>query len=117
MCALVATTTALPPTASAATAPAHDAAARLRFGACPRSVPSPPPPDRVECGWLDVPLDWENPGGRGYASPSPGCPPRHPGERRGVLLVNPGGPGGPGCRTPSRSGRNSPGASAAPTTS
>ncbi|MFC5655165.1 alpha/beta hydrolase [Streptomyces nogalater] len=93
----MATTTALPPTASAATAPAHDAAARLRFGACPRSVPSPPPPDRVECGWLDVPLDWENPGGRRIRVavsrvPAAGTP----GERRGVLLVNPGGPGGPG---------------------
>ncbi|MEU2435578.1 alpha/beta hydrolase [Streptomyces rubradiris] len=80
----------MPPPAVAAPAP-------LRFGACPRSVPSPPPPDRVECGWLDVPLDRERPDGRRIRIavsrvPASGTP----GERRGVLLVNPGGPGGPG---------------------
>ncbi|WDM17149.1 alpha/beta fold hydrolase [Streptomyces lavenduligriseus] len=98
LCALVTTTAApTPSTATAVPVPAVATPAPLRFGACPRSVPSPPPPDRVECGWLDVPLDRENPDGRRIRIavsrvPASGTP----GERRGVLLVNPGGPGGPG---------------------
>ncbi|MFE1949810.1 alpha/beta fold hydrolase [Streptomyces sp. NPDC059524] len=70
----------------------------IRFGACPESVPTPPAPDRVECGTLDVPLDRDDPGGGkriGIAVsrvPASGTA----GERRGILLVNPGGPGGSG---------------------
>ncbi|MFD0020265.1 alpha/beta hydrolase [Streptomyces sp. NPDC058382] len=51
----------------------------------------------MECGWLSVPLDHEQPGGehiRIAVSRVPASGP--PAERRGVLLVNPGGPGGPG---------------------
>lgn len=73
------------------------AAEPLRFGPCPDSVPAPPAPARVECGHLSVPLDHRRPDGphidiavsRVPASGSPA-------ERRGVLLVNPGGPGGSG---------------------
>lgn len=69
----------------------------LRFGACPDSLPNPPAPEHVECGRLRVPLDWNHPRGphldvtvsRVRASGSPA-------ERRGILLVNPGGPGGSG---------------------
>ncbi|MFI1434546.1 alpha/beta hydrolase [Streptomyces lydicus] len=69
----------------------------LRFGACPDSLPNPPAPTHVECGRLRVPLDWNRPRGphiemavsRIRASGSHG-------ERRGILLVNPGGPGGSG---------------------
>ncbi|WP_234326506.1 alpha/beta hydrolase [Streptomyces sp. NRRL S-337] len=79
--------------------PAQAAAlpAALRFGACPESVPAPPAPERVECARLSVPLDWDRPHGqhiqlavsRVRASGTPA-------ERRGALLVNPGGPGGSG---------------------
>lgn len=94
LCALAATVAALVPAAPVhATAPAPS----LRFGACPESMPVPAVPARVECGWLSVPLDWENPDGehiriavsRVRASGLPE-------ERHGILLVNPGGPGGPG---------------------
>ncbi|MCD9589917.1 alpha/beta hydrolase [Streptomyces sp. 8ZJF_21] len=82
-------------------APAHahadSPAPTLRFGACPDSVPDPPAPERVACATLAVPLDWHHPEGehlriavsRVRASGSPA-------ERRGILLVNPGGPGGSG---------------------
>ncbi|WP_223732185.1 alpha/beta fold hydrolase [Streptomyces purpurogeneiscleroticus] len=95
LCALAATAAALLPAA-----PAHAAAPpapALHFGACPDSVPDPPTPDRVECGELSVPLDRSHPGGRVIdiavsRVPASGTPE----ERRGVLLVNPGGPGGSG---------------------
>ncbi|MFE3774663.1 alpha/beta fold hydrolase [Streptomyces sp. NPDC059122] len=93
LCALTAlAATALPAAPVRAAAPAA-----LRFGACPASVPAPPAPDRVECARLTVPLDWDRPQGplidlavsRVRASGGPA-------ERRGALLVNPGGPGGSG---------------------
>ncbi|WP_251063534.1 MULTISPECIES: alpha/beta hydrolase [unclassified Streptomyces] len=92
LCALTAVAALLPTGGSA-----QAAAPSLAFGACPDSVPRPPAPDRVECGRLTVPLDWKHPSGprleiavsRVPASGSPA-------ERRGVLLVNPGGPGGSG---------------------
>ncbi|MFJ7077419.1 alpha/beta hydrolase [Streptomyces sp. NPDC098781] len=91
LCALTAAATLLPATASAR------AAASLTFGACPESVPSPPAPDRVECGHLTVPLDRRDPSGPRIEIavsrvPASGTP----AERRGILLVNPGGPGGSG---------------------
>ncbi|MFI7409519.1 alpha/beta hydrolase [Streptomyces sp. NPDC049627] len=92
LCALAAAA-ALLPTA----APARAEGAALTFGACPASIPRPPAPDRVECGSLSVPLDWENPTGPRIEIavsrvPAAGTP----AERRGILLVNPGGPGGSG---------------------
>ncbi|MDT7839977.1 alpha/beta hydrolase [Streptomyces justiciae] len=90
-------------TAAAALLPAAPAQAvppppnALHFGACPDSVPQPAAPDRVECARLSVPLDWAHPHGRRIEVavsrvPASGAP----AERRGVLLVNPGGPGGSG---------------------
>lgn len=93
LCALVATAALLP----TATATPAGASASLTFGPCPDSVPSPPAPDHVECARLTVPLDWNDPSGRRIEIavsrvPASGTP----AERRGVLLVNPGGPGGSG---------------------
>ncbi|MGW7556567.1 alpha/beta hydrolase, partial [Streptomyces rimosus] len=96
LCALL--TSAVPLSTATAAEPRDGAPApSLRFGACPASVPAPPPPERVECGTVSVPLDHSRPDGtririavsRVRASGTPA-------ERRGVLLVNPGGPGGSG---------------------
>lgn len=91
LAAIAATALPAPPARAAAPPPA------LRFGACPVSVPAPPAPERVACATLSVPLDWDRPRGpridiavsRVRASGTPS-------ERRGILLVNPGGPGGSG---------------------
>lgn len=93
LCALAAAAALLP----TATATPARASASLTFGPCPDSVPAPPAPDRVECGRLTVPLDWNDPADRRIEIavsrvPASGTP----AERRGVLLVNPGGPGGSG---------------------
>lgn len=95
LCALTAAA-ALLPAAVPASASAR-ATGTLTFGACPDSVPAPPAPDRVECGRLTVPLDWKRPSGPRIEVavsrvPASGTP----AERRGILLVNPGGPGGSG---------------------
>ncbi|MDI3422524.1 alpha/beta fold hydrolase [Streptomyces luteolus] len=97
LCAATALTAAFATLAPAPPARAAQAAPALRFGACPDSVPAPPAPDRVECGALDVPLDWSEPHGKRIRIavsrvPASGTP----AERRGALLVNPGGPGGSG---------------------
>ncbi|MGW0816742.1 hypothetical protein ACWD00_26405 [Streptomyces viridiviolaceus] len=58
---------------------------------------APPAPGRVECGWLSIPLDRADPVGKRIRIAVSRVPVSGaPGERRGVLLVNPGGPGGPG---------------------
>ncbi|MGW8377111.1 alpha/beta fold hydrolase [Streptomyces sp. ODS28] len=93
LCTLVAVGSAL----TAAPAEAASPPPRIDFGRCPASVPDPPGPARVECGSVRVPLDRAHPDdeririavSRVRASGTPS-------ERRGVLLVNPGGPGGTG---------------------
>ncbi|MFE6618887.1 alpha/beta hydrolase [Streptomyces sp. NPDC057740] len=95
LCALTAAA-ALLPTAAPAAASAR-ATPALTFGTCPNSVPAPPAPERVECGRLTVPLDRRRPSGPRIEIavsrvPASGTP----AERRGILLVNPGGPGGSG---------------------
>ncbi|MFD8232346.1 alpha/beta hydrolase [Streptomyces sp. NPDC059696] len=93
--AALTTAAALLPTAPSHAEPASTPT--LRFGACPDSVPAPPAPDAVECGRITVPLDRHHPEGPSVdvavsRVPASGSP----AERRGILLVNPGGPGGSG---------------------
>jgi pimeloyl-ACP methyl ester carboxylesterase len=91
------------PIALAATAllttavPAGSAAARtLTWGACPDGVAAP----RLECSTLDVPLDYRNPGGERITLAISRLASENPAKRRGVLLTNPGGPGGDGLGYP-----------------
>ncbi|WP_432095583.1 alpha/beta hydrolase [Streptomyces sp. bgisy100] len=72
-------------------------AERPRFAPCPEDVPAPPAPDRIECATLRVPLDRRHPEGRRTDLAISRIPASgKPSERRGILLVNPGGPGGTG---------------------
>ncbi|MEW2029179.1 alpha/beta hydrolase [Streptomyces roseifaciens] len=100
LCAVAATAAALSPfspvSPSSAAAAAPPAAA-IAFGPCPASVPAPAPPARVECGTLSVPLDHARPRGPHLSiAVSRVRATGTPAERRGTLLVNPGGPGGSG---------------------
>ncbi|MGW2918265.1 alpha/beta fold hydrolase [Streptomyces angustmyceticus] len=93
LCALTATAALLPAAPVHATPPAP----ALRFGPCPDSVPDPPAPAHVECGRLSVPLDRNHPDGEHLDIAVSRVRASGPAsERRGVLLVNPGGPGGSG---------------------
>ncbi|GAA2333277.1 alpha/beta hydrolase [Streptomyces kunmingensis] len=93
--AAVAAATSLPAAASsAATTPTTPDA--LRWGPCPEGVAAP----RLECSTLDVPLDYRNPDGRQIEVAVSRLASQKPSKRRGVLLTNPGGPGGAGLTYP-----------------
>ncbi len=58
-----------------------------------------PTPD-LQCTTLKVPLDYRNPDGRKIDVAVSRLPSKNPEKRRGVLLTNPGGPGGVGLDYP-----------------
>lgn len=67
--------------------------------------PCPPPPPGTEdsgqqCATLSLPLDYHNPSGRKIQVAISRIKAAVPSERRGVLLTNPGGPGGAGLDLP-----------------
>jgi len=55
--------------------------------------------DGWECATLPVPLDYADPNGRTIDLALTRLPAADPARRIGVLLFNPGGPGGAGVRT------------------
>ncbi|GAB2487006.1 alpha/beta hydrolase [Promicromonospora xylanilytica] len=55
---------------------------------------------RLTCGTLLVPLDYQDPGGEQIELAVSKLPAAKSGDRRGVLLLNPGGPALPGLDTP-----------------
>ncbi|GAA4840440.1 alpha/beta hydrolase [Saccharopolyspora rosea] len=79
---------------TALTGATAQAAPELRFGPCPQDISKPYP--QMQCADLDVPLDYHDPGGEQVRLMVSRLPARKPASRRGALLVNPGGPGGPG---------------------
>ncbi|MFJ6987277.1 MULTISPECIES: alpha/beta hydrolase [unclassified Streptomyces] len=83
-------------TTGAATAAARPVADTLRWGVCPEDVAAP----RLECATLKVPLDYRAPHGRQIDLAVSRLAAADPGARRGVLLTNPGGPGGAGLDYP-----------------
>lgn len=72
---------------------AAPASAGPRWGACPGQP-------RLQCSTVTVPLDYRHPDGRTIDLAVSRLPAAKPEKRRGVLLVNPGGPGLAGSRVP-----------------
>ncbi|MEU5031840.1 alpha/beta hydrolase [Streptomyces milbemycinicus] len=68
----------------------------MRWGPCPEDIASP----RLECSTLEVPLDYRDPDGRQIEIAISRLASENPSQRRGVLLTNPGGPGGTGLDYP-----------------
>jgi len=78
-------------------ASAAAAAAKLDWHPCPTSGAGAPEGKHLKCASLQVPLDYSNPGGRKITLALSEIPATAPvGARKGVLLVNPGGPGASG---------------------
>ncbi len=75
-------------------APAHSAPS-LSWQPCPSQ-----PGSRLECATISVPLDYSRPHGRAIQLALSRLPATDPAQRRGVLLTNPGGPGGSGLFLP-----------------
>lgn len=73
-------------TRAATYAAAH--ATTLAWGACPTGTPAP-----QQCARIDVPLDYAAPHGRAIGIEISRIPARRPAERKGVLVLNGGGPG------------------------
>ncbi|MFJ7250207.1 alpha/beta fold hydrolase [Kitasatospora sp. NPDC098652] len=57
-------------------------------------------PEEFECAKVKVPLDYGDPGGRRIDLAISRIKASNAKERHGVLLINPGGPGGPGLTMP-----------------
>ncbi|MBB4686819.1 alpha/beta hydrolase [Amycolatopsis jiangsuensis] len=73
-----------------------EASETLEWGACPKGVEGP----RLECSTLKVPLDYRDPDGKQIEIAVSRLASENPARRRGVLLTNPGGPGGEGLGYP-----------------
>ncbi|MGW8528395.1 MULTISPECIES: alpha/beta hydrolase [Nocardiopsidaceae] len=73
-------------------------AGRVEWGACPEEVAAEAP--GMECGLVPVPLDHSDPGGAQIEIMVSRLASQNPDERRGVLMFNPGGPGGSGLTMP-----------------
>ncbi|PUB24926.1 TAP-like protein [Promicromonospora sp. AC04] len=81
-------------------APAAGDAARTSgpdWGACPDDVVTAVP---LECATVPVPLDYDDPDGTQIEVMISRLASTNPAERQGVLLLNPGGPGGAGLAQP-----------------
>jgi pimeloyl-ACP methyl ester carboxylesterase len=88
---------------SGGAAPVADATApttHITWGTCPTPAEGAGRDPRLTCGTLKVPLDHENPGGETIEVAVSRLPAAKPQHRRGVLLLNPGGPALPGLDTP-----------------
>ncbi|MFE6696538.1 alpha/beta hydrolase [Streptomyces sp. NPDC057718] len=68
----------------------------VKWSDCPKGIAAP----RVQCGSLEVPLDYDAPDGRQIRIALTRMASSDPKRRRGVLLTNPGGPGNSGLSYP-----------------
>ncbi|GAB3446013.1 alpha/beta hydrolase [Actinophytocola sediminis] len=67
---------------------------QMQWGACPEDVPADPP--QLQCATVPVPLDYGDPDSPRIEIMISRLASKNPDQRRGVLLLNPGGPGGSG---------------------
>jgi pimeloyl-ACP methyl ester carboxylesterase len=84
-----------PPTVAEAAA-----TARITWGECPELAAGASRDPRLVCGTVRVPLDYRDPGGAKIDVAVSKLPTAKPRKRRGVLVLNPGGPALPGLDTP-----------------
>jgi pimeloyl-ACP methyl ester carboxylesterase len=75
----------------------------LSWQPCPDGLPAP-----LECATLAVPLDYRAPDGPKLTVAVSRKKATNPATRRGILLLNPGGPGGPGLSLPLTIGQLAP---------
>jgi pimeloyl-ACP methyl ester carboxylesterase len=71
-------------------------AAQVEWGACPDDVVTEAAPHVLTCAKVPVPLDYSDPDGEQIELQLSRMASDNPAARRGVLLLNPGGPGGSG---------------------
>lgn len=86
---------------SSVAVPAAGAVAAPVWQVCPPPEDSTPRDPRQQCATIRVPLDYRNPHGRQIALEISRIATANPALRRGILLFNPGGPGGTALDLPS----------------
>jgi pimeloyl-ACP methyl ester carboxylesterase len=80
-----------------ASAPAAGSGSQLAWHSCSGAADGAPDAGQLRCSQLKVPLNYAHPGGRQISLGLSEIPATAPaGQRQGVLLVNPGGPGASG---------------------
>ncbi len=81
--------------------PQQSSVSEMEWSACPDGVENPADgPARLQCASVPVPVDPDDPDGRQIDIMISRLPSQKPEQRRGVLLLNPGGPGGTGLDQP-----------------
>lgn len=94
-------TAGTPATAKPANGPVGEAGAGPRWGTCPKDVVIPAVVQgKVQCAKVGVPLDYADPDGTRIDLMVSRIASTRPAKRRGVLMFNPGGPGGTGLDQP-----------------
>ncbi|MET0133353.1 MAG: alpha/beta hydrolase [Kibdelosporangium sp.] len=88
------------PPSSGDPAPSAAGAPGIAWGQCPPVAAGVARDQRLTCGTVQVPLDYQRPGDATIDVAVSRLSATRAGTRRGVLLVNPGGPGLPGLDTP-----------------
>ncbi|MFD8283048.1 alpha/beta hydrolase [Streptomyces solisilvae] len=78
----------------------RDDVGQVEWGACPDDVTAKAPDLNVRCGTVTVPLDYDDPDGTQIDLMVSRLASENPHKRRGVLLLNPGGPGGSALTMP-----------------
>ncbi|MFD2796750.1 alpha/beta hydrolase [Promicromonospora vindobonensis] len=76
--------------------PGGGPAAQVEWGPCPADVAAEAAPYVLTCAKVPVPLDYSHPDGEQIELQVSRLASDNPAKRRGVLLLNPGGPGGSG---------------------
>ncbi len=77
----------------------HNPQVPITWGPC-YELPDETAETGIECGKLSVPLDYSRPNGEKIDISVSRLPSKKPAKKRGILLSNPGGPGGPGLDMP-----------------
>jgi pimeloyl-ACP methyl ester carboxylesterase len=85
-------------TPAMAAAPAETPAPTVTWGACPDDVPDPL--KQLQCALVPVPLDYSDPDGTMIDIMISRLASASPEDRRGILVLNPGGPGESGLTQP-----------------
>jgi pimeloyl-ACP methyl ester carboxylesterase len=86
------------PNGSTTLAPTPPRPSTVAWGQCPEDVADPYA--QLECAAIPVPLDYDNPDGEKIELMVSRLASTNPGDRQGVLMLNPGGPGGSGLAQP-----------------
>ncbi|HEV7980144.1 alpha/beta fold hydrolase [Amycolatopsis sp.] len=75
-------------------------ATQVAWGACPEDVVAEAAPSQLDCATVPVPVDYADPASSEIDIMISRLASKNPSKRRGILLLNPGGPGGSGLAFP-----------------